>query len=249
MRRCPKIASDKVAVIPQGVFPKNNQSGKPSEGIMAVERPSGATTSRPLIIHGAGTVQFRKGVDLFLQCADILSKMKLDQKIKFQWTGAGFNESDYDYSAYLRHQIHSLGLTHLVEMTSEMDDLDEAYCRADIFFLSSRFDPLPLVAQEAMDHALPLVCFDDSGGIPEFLKRDPVASYGVVPYLDVNAAAGKIAALIRDPQLRERVGNAGKLIVDKNFNAGQYFSALDDVARRIRKETGKRVGQPVQGKL
>src|SRR5205814_4023764 len=61
------------------------------------------------------------------------------------------------------------------------------YLRAgDVFLLSSREDPFPLVALEAAQCGLPILCFADSGGMQEFVEGD--AGY-VVPAADVEAMA------------------------------------------------------------
>ena len=51
---------------------------------------------------------------------------------------------------------------------------------------------------DALYHGRPLVCFESTTGIAEYLVHDPLASFGVVPLLDVEAAACRIFRLIED---------------------------------------------------
>ena len=50
---------------------------------------------------------------------------------------------------------------------------------------------------------LPIVCFEGSGGAPQLVEDD--AGF-VVPYLDLDAAADRLALLMDDPALRHRLG-------------------------------------------
>ena len=59
------------------------------------------------------------------------------------------------------------------------------------------------VALEAAALGKPVLCFADSGGMPEFVEDD--AGF-VVPYLDLAAMAERIAALAVDTTLRARLG-------------------------------------------
>ena len=77
-------------------------------------RPSGYG-DRKFIVLGAGTVQFRKGVDIFIQCAaHVLSQIGADSA-RFVWIGGGFDpDQDAGYSVYLADQIRRAGLQDMV---------------------------------------------------------------------------------------------------------------------------------------
>ena len=93
-------------------------------------------------------------------------------------------------------------------MLEAVSDIEGAYLESDVLFLSSRLDPLPLVAMDALYHGKPVVCFESSTGIAEHLGRDALASFGIVPYLDVEEAARRIFRLIEDSELRIQIGEA-----------------------------------------
>jgi glycosyltransferase involved in cell wall biosynthesis len=52
----------------------------------------------------------------------------------------------------------------------------------------------------------PVVCFASAGGAPEFVGDD---SGVIVPYLDVEAMADAVSALVNNADLRHRLGSAG----------------------------------------
>ena len=81
------------------------------------------------------------------------------------------------------------GRFHLVGFRSDMQAL---YSASSVYALTSREDPFPTVALEALSVGVPVVAFEDSGGIPDFLDRR--RSVGeVVPYCDAPAMARAVA--------------------------------------------------------
>lgn len=192
-------------------------------------RPSGFAQDGVVII-GMGSAHLRKGVDLFIECAKQTRNKHPQYSFRFVWIGDGYNPiQDMEYSAYLDAQIKHSGLDHIVVFLGSISEVETAYQEADIFFLSSRLDPLPQVAQDALIYARPLVCFRDTTGIVEYLENDPLAAYGVVPYLDLNTAADRLYDLINDATLRDRVGRAGKAIADRYFQTNDYIHTLEQI--------------------
>ena len=156
-----------------------------------------------VVILGAGLVRLRKGVDLFIACARRVAEMMPKRRFRFVWIGDGFNpEQDVAYSVYLEDQLNRSNLGETFALLEAVSDIEGAYLESDILFLSSRLDPLPLVAMDALYHGKPVVCFESTTGLTEHLARDPLASFGIVPYLDVEEAARRIFRLIEDSDLR-----------------------------------------------
>ncbi len=83
------------------------------------------------------------------------------------------------------------------------DDVTPYLRAADVFLLTSREDPFPLVALEAAQCGVPIVCFADAGGMPAFVEADAGA---VVPFADVEAMAGAVTALCADDTRRHALG-------------------------------------------
>jgi Glycosyltransferase len=74
-------------------------------------------------------------------------------------------------------------------------------------FLTSREDPFPLVVLEACDYELPIICFDNSGGMPAYVKNGPGF---VVPFEDVGKMAEVVSTLLEDENLRLSVGKTAR---------------------------------------
>ena len=190
-------------------------------------RPSSG--ERQTIVLGCGTIAPRKGVDLFFESAARVAQMKTEQPVRFVWIGARHESVDERYYARLQDMLRRSGLADRAVILDEVADLDPAYAAADILFVSARLDPLPNTAIDAALRGLPIVCFQGTGGVPEFLAEDVIAATGVVANLDVAAAAAAIARLAGDADLRRRVGVATQQIGRRIFDMKRYTEQIDAV--------------------
>lgn len=178
---------------------------------------------------GCGHVQIRKGVDLFIAAAtQVLAK---GVKAKFVWVGDGYEpERDYFLSVWLKDQIerggHAEGISMLPALSAA--DLDKLYERADAMFLSSRLDPLPNVAIDALSAGVPVVCFDKASGFADYFQEDDMLQQLVVPYFDFTAAAEKIYEVAMDQQLRDKLKQHSTALANRRFDMNAYVKLLVD---------------------
>lgn len=94
-------------------------------------------------------------------------------------------------------------------------DVENVYQTTDIVVVPSRWqEPLGLINLEAGACRKPVVA-TRVGGIPEVVE-DGVNGFLVEPG-DVDALTARVAALIGDPSLRTRMGEAGRTRVEKDF--------------------------------
>lgn len=157
------------------------------------------------VVIGAGTLDWRKGPDLFLQVAREVTAAN-PKPPHFIWLGTG---SPLDV-AKARHDAERSGLSEHVTLLGERTDAAPYISQADLFILTSREDSYPIVMLEAGRSAVPTVAFAGSGGAEEFVT----AGGGVlVPYLDTTAMARAVVDLLRDANERARVGALAQVIV------------------------------------
>jgi glycosyltransferase involved in cell wall biosynthesis len=120
------------------------------------------------------------------------------------------------------------------------DDKWRAYARADVFCLPSYFEAesFGLVNLEAMMFALPVVS-TRWRGIPSVV-RDGESGW-LVPIQDAPALAEKLGRLLRDPELRGRMGEEGRRVYLDQFSLEAWRAgmtrALSLVFREERSET------------
>jgi glycosyltransferase involved in cell wall biosynthesis len=101
----------------------------------------------------------------------------------------------------------------------------------DIFVLASlpHSEGMPTAILEAMACGKPVVS-TDVGSVRE-LVEDGVTGI-VVPPRDAEGIAGAVLRLLADPQLRERMGEAGRLRAASNFGLTRLSSLHADAYRK-----------------
>jgi glycosyltransferase involved in cell wall biosynthesis/ubiquinone/menaquinone biosynthesis C-methylase UbiE len=190
-------------------------------------RPEGLPLET-VIVLGIGTVQLRKGVDLFIECASKVMESSQGKNFRFIWIGNGYDpELDLIYSMYLADQIRRAGLQEHVIIIPETAGLEVAYQMADILLISSRLDPLPNVAIDAMSHGMPLVCFEKTTGIADILIANDLGEECVAPYLDTDKMASQVLAFANSKSFSQRVGEQLRQIATKEFEMENYVSQLE----------------------
>ena len=190
------------------------------------------------LVMGCGRgMPFRKGADLFIQTAQHFKEQGINN-IHFYWIG-DFDKDFVDphfgaWSKYLK-KISAQGLdTHVTFLGFKENP--RQYLRAgDLFLLTSREDPFPLVMLEAAECGLPILCFDNSGGAPEFVQSD--AGY-VVPFGDTSAMANRIIALMTDKTLRTVLGTKARQRAEE-FTPDKICPQILSIVRKVARKRPK----------
>ena len=181
------------------------------------------------LVLGAGHVQIRKGVDLFISTAAAAKRLRPDIRFRFAWIGDGYDpEQDSGYSAYLAYQITQSDLQDSLIMLDAVSDLEPAYALADAFFLSSRLDPQPNVAIDAVVGGIPTVCFQGASGTAEILGADVATRPLVAPHLDTYAAAVILCGLADDHDMKTSLGAAAARVGHAAYNMSSYVQQIDE---------------------
>lgn len=153
------------------------------------------------IVMGAGTLDWRKGPDLFVQLANEVRR-RTSEPVSFVWVGGERSGTDWEH---LRSDIERSGADH-VHFIGVQQDPWPWFAIADVFALTSREDPYPLVCLEHAALGHPIVTYRN-GGITELLdEAGAEASAGVVDHLDVAMLAERVMALLRSDSLAQIVG-------------------------------------------
>ncbi len=190
-------------------------SGEILDKLAAVEanytHPALPIEPNAILIGGCGNAEWRKGNDIFNLIARQVIERLPTYPIYFVWVGAGPMHTFYEL---IRFDIERFGLSRQIILIPPTPEALNIMSRFDIFLLSSREDPYPLVVLEAALLQKPIVCFENAGGAPELVEQDAGT---VVGYLDVAAAAEAIITLIDDPALRRKKGqNAHKKVLERH---------------------------------
>ena len=171
------------------------------------------------IIGGMGTVDVRKGVDIFLQVA---KKLKFNSAIFFLWVGGQENEIEYKNFQIDKNRLELKNAIFQTSVENPMDFMSIF----DVFFVSSREDPYPLVVLEAAMLSKPIICFDKAGGAMDFVENDCGA---VIEYLNVDGVVDRIKEFKGNKALIEQMGNSGREKVLERHNQSIAFQTFVDI--------------------
>jgi isopentenyl-diphosphate delta-isomerase len=177
-----------------------------TEGGLARRRAMGIADDA-FVVGGSGRPEWRKGPELMIRAARTLLDRRPDLDVHFVWMGGPVDDSP---GFKMLHDIRAAGLEDRFHLLGEVDEPDEAQAMMDVFALTSREDPFPLVMLEAANVGIPVVSFAN-GGVVEFSTSagpEPIAE--VVPYLNVGAMVDVLARLADEPDQRRALGARAK---------------------------------------
>lgn len=158
-------------------------------------------------IVALGLLGARKGTPELLDALAAPAMRDLDWEAVI--AGNGTVEASLD-------QARALGLADRVEIPGWVDAATVAslLATADIFVLPSHNEGLPVAILEAMGAALPVVT-TPVGAIPELVIADETGI--LVPPGSASALAEALAQLVKNPELRSRLGKNGRDRVVQHF--------------------------------
>jgi glycosyltransferase involved in cell wall biosynthesis len=165
----------------------------------------------PVLIY-AGRLDATKGIR---QLLDAIARVSARAVLRI--AGSGELEGEVRAAAARDPRIEYLGRVERAELLAQLD-------RARAVVLPSVWeDNGPLAILEAQARGAALVV-TDRGGPPEFV-RDGESGL-IVPAEDVAALAGAMQRLVADPQLAQRLGQAGRQDVQAQHNAARHYERL-----------------------
>lgn len=182
------------------------------------------------IVGGSGTIDWRKSPDQFINVAISLFKKRPDAHIRFRWKGA----TDGIELDRLNYDIRKSNLINKISFTESSNHMDEFFSEIDIFLLTSREDPYPLVVLEAANRHIPTICFEGAGGATEFVNMSDGGA--TIPYMDTEATAEKILLYFDNYSLRNAKGNNAKIFLanthqDQKHIKKIFFDALNSFTK------------------
>lgn len=176
--------------------------GAPEEARQTLRERLGLPTDK-ILVFGCGTIDWRKGPDIFYEAALILRELG-DERFQFCWLGAPSEPNSDD----LLEKFRDHPLADCVIFLGLQDNPREFLLAGDACFLSSREDPFPLAALEACECGLPIICFEGTGGIPGIVEKGGMG-FVLSPEMDPADAANALVR-IADEKMAAKLGAAGR---------------------------------------
>lgn len=222
-----QIPSDKLNLVHEFIYPDININVDRENIRRQLDLPVDK-----IIIWGCGTIYWRKGVDLFIETANKLLSLGI-RNFVFYWIGANHWRKDSekygkweDWERYLDVN----GLRDYVRFPGVKENPKRYFLAGDIFYLPAREDPYPLVCLEAAECEVPVVCFAEAGGMPDFVEDDAGI---VVPYLNIDKAAEAIKLLCENSDIRKKKGQAGRKKLLQQHSSEIAVPAILNICNKV----------------
>jgi len=169
-----------------------------------VRRDLGAQNGE-LLVGNAGRLHPRKDLETFLRAAALVAARA--GQARFVLVGGAEVAEERAYEARLRLLARELGIEARVAFAGARRDMPEVMASLDVLVLSSRFEGFGRVVAEGMAAAVPVVATAEGG--PGELIEHGVQGLLAAPGND-QEFANHIERLVRDPGLRQAMGQAGR---------------------------------------
>jgi glycosyltransferase involved in cell wall biosynthesis len=195
--------------------------------ILAEKIASSAATIElpPLQMLFMGILCESKGLIVLLEaCADLLRR-----GVPFELHVAGQFQTE-EFAAIVRRKVEDLNLEHAVHFRGVLqgDAKWQAFAEADVFCLPSFYESesFPTVLLEAMSFQLPVVATRWRGIVE--IVHDESTGY-LVDCHEVIGVADRLERLHADPELRERLGIAGRQKFLREYSLERHLLRMEDI--------------------
>jgi glycosyltransferase involved in cell wall biosynthesis len=182
----------------------------------------GIAPDRLVITQVSWLIQ-EKGVDDFVAAAREV--IAVEPRAHFVLAGDGAHRP------MLEHMVREFGIAPHVTFTGPVADplADGLFAASDVICQLSRWEEVfGYVNAEAMACSRPLIG-TRVGGIPEIIQ-DGITGF-LVDRRDVKSTAARILELLRSPDLRRRMGDAGREVCREKFNLKKNVAQLLEIYR------------------
>lgn len=168
------------------------------------------SNSETLRVGMVGRIASWKGQDVFLSAFARAFPRGLEQAVI---VGSALFPDDQEFAARLFRLAHELGIGPRVEFVGFTEDVAAELSRLHILVHASILpEPFGQVVAEGMGAGLPVVAA--AAGGPAELIEDGVSGL-LYPPGDVRSLAVLLGNLAKSPELRERLGEAGRAVVER----------------------------------
>lgn len=177
----------------------------------------------------AGYLQKLKGIYEMLEAFSRIYKVKSDTLLCV----CGIGDEEFRFTQMVRET----NLEHVIRIVGEVhpDQMNKWMKASDLFVLASHTEGMSNVVMEAMACGLPVVT-TTVGGLPEAVGGCEGAI--LVPPRDVNKFKDAVLKVLRDEQLRKRMGSEARKLAEEKFgvqrNTRRILDYLQETVEKSR---------------
>lgn len=191
----------------------------PNAANFIAQKYSGCSEKRVIAV---GRLDYQKSFDRL-----ILVWEKVHEKMP-DWRLDIFGQGEW--KAMLQGMIDERGLQDCVRLNGPTKDIGKEYAESSMLVMSSHYEGFPMVMIEAMACGLPAVCFDFKCGPRDIIVEGENGL--IVPDGDIEGLAEAIVRLMEDEELRKRIGENAKKVVETYSEEkvmGQWVNLYEEI--------------------
>lgn len=169
-----------------------------------------------------GRLDEQKGIDYLLPAfKEVAGKIN---KVTLLIVGTGPQQEA------LQGLSDQLGLAERVVFTGYRSDVEDLFGLMDAFVLPSRWEGLPMVLMEAMNHSLPIVS-TIVGGVPELIRHGETGL--LVRPGDINGLAASMLYLWENKDIAAGLGTAGLNLVREKHDITKQVEKMENIYKKL----------------
>lgn len=175
-------------------------------------------------VIAVGRLDYQKSFDRLIQ---VWEKVHLQMP---QWRLDIFGQGEWQ--EMLQRMIDERGLQEVVKLNAPTKNIGKEYSESSMLVMSSHYEGFPMVMIEAMACGLPAVCFDFKCGPRDIIVEGENGL--IVPDGDIEALAEAMVRLMKDDELRKRLGENAKKVVEKYSEdrvMGLWVNLYEEISR------------------
>jgi len=173
----------------------------PNAANFIAQKYSGCSEKRVIAV---GRLDYQKSFDRLIMVWEKVHEKMPDWRLDIFGQG--------EWKAMLQVMIDERGLQDCVRLSGPTKDIGKEYAESSMLVMSSHYEGFPMVMIEAMACGLPAVCFDFKCGPRDIIVEGENGL--IVPDGDIEGLAEAIVRLMRDEELRKRMGENAKRVVE-----------------------------------
>lgn len=137
-----------------------------------------------------------------------------------------------EWKEMLQNMIDERGLNGTVKLNGPTKNIGQEYSDSSILVMSSHYEGFPMVMVEAMACGLPAVTFDYKCGPRDIIIDEENGL--IVPDGDIDGLAEAMVRLMKDDDLRKRMGENARKVVEKYSEdrvMGLWVNLYEEISR------------------
>lgn len=193
----------------------------PNASLAIYDKFSDLTSKRVIAV---GRLDYQKGFDRLVKAWDLISNTGRFSDWRLDIFGQG------EWHDMLQSMIEERGLESSLKLNKPTNDIGKEYSESSLIVMTSNYEGFGMVLVEAMSCGVPAVAFDCQCGPRDIVRHGERGL--VVKNGDIEGLAEAMMTLMEDEELRKRMGENAKKVVE-TYSEEKVMRKWEDLYEEI----------------